>query len=139
MQTFLTWAMAHRPLVATFSAYSSTLPSGKLNLFWTTAVSSLILFPFSPRTFCVLVAMMMISVLPGVVRTSTPEYPSSANSLGKNNIHDHQKTNHMLKWTLALKINFILPSQWVWIFVKKNTLNKTLKEWETKETSLMRQ
>jgi hypothetical protein len=36
--------------------------------------------PFSPRTFCVLVAMMMISVLVGVTRTSTPLYPSSASS-----------------------------------------------------------
>merc|ERR1719305_2063807 len=46
---------------------------GKLNLFWTTLVSSLILLPFSPRTFWVLVAMMMISVLVGVTLTSTPE------------------------------------------------------------------
>ena len=61
--------MAQRPLVCTFSAYSSTVPSGKLNLFWTTLVSSLILRPFSPSTFCVRVAMMMISVLVGVTRT----------------------------------------------------------------------
>ena len=86
--------MAQRPLVCTFSAYSSTVPSGKLNLvhetdqifsliqsyemapylhayhlFWTTLVSSLILLPFSPSTFWVLVAMMMISVLVGVTRT----------------------------------------------------------------------
>ena len=61
--------MAHSPLVWTFSAYSSTVPSGKLNLFWTTLVSSLILRPFSPSTFCVRVAIMMISVLVGVTRT----------------------------------------------------------------------
>jgi hypothetical protein len=65
----LTWAMAHSPRVWTFSAYSSTVPSGKLNLFWTTLVSSRILRPFSPSTFCVRVAMMMISVLVGVTRT----------------------------------------------------------------------
>ena len=39
------------------------------HLFWTTLVSSLILLPFSPSTFWVLVAMMMISVLVGVTRT----------------------------------------------------------------------
>jgi hypothetical protein len=42
-------------------------------LFWTTAVNSRMRRPFSPKTFCVLVAMMMISVLVGVTRTSTPE------------------------------------------------------------------
>ena len=41
-------AMAHRPRLLTFSAYSSTLPSGNLNLFCTTDVSSLILRPFTP-------------------------------------------------------------------------------------------
>uniref|UniRef100_A0A0E9VEI5 Uncharacterized protein n=1 Tax=Anguilla anguilla TaxID=7936 RepID=A0A0E9VEI5_ANGAN len=65
--------MAHSPSVATFSAYSSTLPSRNPNLFWTTAVSSRMRRPFSPRTFCVLVARMMISVLVGVTLTSTPE------------------------------------------------------------------
>ena len=34
-----------------------------------------------PRTFWVRVALMMISVRIGVTLTSTPEYPSSANSL----------------------------------------------------------
>uniref|UniRef100_A0A2P2KSQ5 Uncharacterized protein n=1 Tax=Rhizophora mucronata TaxID=61149 RepID=A0A2P2KSQ5_RHIMU len=34
-----------------------------------------------PRTFCVRVALMMISVRIGVTLTSTPEYPSSASSL----------------------------------------------------------
>lgn len=33
---------------------TSTLPSGKPNLFWTTAVSSLMRRPFSPKTFWVL-------------------------------------------------------------------------------------
>lgn len=60
---------------------TSTVPSGKLNLFCTTEVSSLILLPFSPRTFCVLVARIMISVRVGVTRTSTPLQPSSASSL----------------------------------------------------------
>ena len=35
----------------------------------------------APSTFCVLVALMMISVRMGVTRTSTPEYPCSASSL----------------------------------------------------------
>lgn len=95
-------------------SFTSTLPSGKPNLFWTTAVNSLILRPFSPSTFWVLetvkwtankyitiitctkkycgstsndnylVARMMISVLVGVTRTSTPEYPSSASSRVRN-------------------------------------------------------
>ena len=43
------------------------------HLFWTTLVSSLILLPFSPSTFWVLVAMMMISVLVGVTRTCKEE------------------------------------------------------------------
>ena len=61
--------MAHSPRCATFSAYSSTLFSGKSNLFCTSAVSSLMRRPFSPRTFCVLVARMMISRRAGVWRT----------------------------------------------------------------------
>ena len=64
--------------------YTSTVPSWKLNRFWTTDVSSLILLPFSPSTFCVLVAKMIISVRMGVTRTSTPLYPSSASSLLRN-------------------------------------------------------
>ena len=51
---------------------TSTVPSGKPNLFCTTEVSSRILLPFSPNTFCVRVARIMISVLVGVTRTSTP-------------------------------------------------------------------
>lgn len=58
--------MTHRPAVVTFSKYSSALPAGKPNLFWTAAVNSLIWLPFWPRTFCVLVAKIMISVLAGV-------------------------------------------------------------------------
>lgn len=42
-------AMAHKPLLLTLSAQSSTLFSGNLNLFCTTEVSSLILLPFSPN------------------------------------------------------------------------------------------
>ena len=49
-------------------------------------VSSRIRRPFSPNTFCVRVAMIMISVLVGVTRTSTPEYPSSASSRVKNSL-----------------------------------------------------
>ncbi len=41
-------AMAHRPRLLTFSAYSSTLPSGNLKRFCTTEVSSRILRPFTP-------------------------------------------------------------------------------------------
>ncbi len=67
------WAMAHRPLVATFSAYSSTDPSEKPNLFCTTEVSSRIRRPFSPKTFWVLVARMMISVRVGAKRTYTTD------------------------------------------------------------------
>merc|ERR1712096_427965 len=44
-----------------------------LSLFWTTAVSSRMRRPFSPRTFWVRVARMMISWRAGVWRTSTPE------------------------------------------------------------------
>lgn len=85
-------AMAQRPRVATFSAYSSTACSGILNLFRTTEVSSRILRPFSPNTLWVLVAMMMMSDRVGVTRTSTPEYPSSANSLVKNSLSSALKT-----------------------------------------------
>merc|ERR1719440_2319541 len=55
------------------TAYSSTDPGGKLNLFCTTAVSSRMRRPFSPSTFWVRVARMMISWRAGVWRTSTPE------------------------------------------------------------------
>ena len=51
---------------------TSTVFSGKLKRFCTTDVSSRMRRPFSPRTFWVLVARMMISVLVGVTRTSTP-------------------------------------------------------------------
>lgn len=71
---------------------TSTVPSGKLNLFWTTAVSSLMRRPFSPSTFWVRVARMMISVRVGVTRTSTPLYPSSANSRVKNSLSSALKT-----------------------------------------------
>ena len=43
-------AMAERPRLATFSAYSSTDPSGNLNRFWTTEVSSRIRRPLTPKT-----------------------------------------------------------------------------------------
>lgn len=71
------WAIAHRPLVSTFSAYNSMpgvlwLSEIPKRLF-RTAVSSLMRLPFSPRTLCVRVAMMMISILLFVLRTSTPE------------------------------------------------------------------
>lgn len=95
------WAIAHNPLVATFSAYNSTECSRKLNRFWTTDVNSRILRPFSPNTFWVLVAIMMISVRVGVTRTSTPEYPSSASSRVKNSFNSALKTpsptNYKLK------------------------------------------
>lgn len=45
------WAMAQRPLLITFSAYSSTLFSGNLKRFWTIDVNSLILRPFSPEKY----------------------------------------------------------------------------------------
>ena len=66
--------------MATFSAYSSTEPSEKLNRFCTTLVSSRMRRPLSPSTSWVRVALMMISVRIGVTRTSTPAYPSSASS-----------------------------------------------------------
>lgn len=43
------------------SFLTSTLPSGKPNLFWTTAVNSLIRRPFSPRTFWVLKRIKWLS------------------------------------------------------------------------------
>ena len=70
--------------VAAFSAYSPALSSGKPHLFWTTTDNSQIRQPSSPRAFSVLVAMIMISVLVCVTRTSTPEYPSSAISWVRN-------------------------------------------------------
>ena len=42
-------AMADKPRFATFSAYSSTEPSGNLKRFWTTEVNSLILRPLVPK------------------------------------------------------------------------------------------
>ncbi len=66
------WATAHKPLVATFSAYNSTESSSKLKRFWTTEVNSRMRLPFSPKTCWVFVAKMMISVRVGVTLTSTP-------------------------------------------------------------------
>lgn len=43
-------------------AFTSTLPSGKPNLFWTTAVNSLIRRPFSPSTFWVLETVTQTTV-----------------------------------------------------------------------------
>ncbi len=65
--------------------------------------------PFSPRTFCVLVAMMMISVLVGVTRTSTPLYPSSASSRVNSSFSsayaqhylEHDYTEHTLLLSVA--------------------------------------
>jgi hypothetical protein len=65
--------MAQVPLFAIFSANSSMLPSSKLKRLWMTAVSSRMRRPFSPRTFWVRVARMIISVRAGTTRTSTPE------------------------------------------------------------------
>jgi hypothetical protein len=61
------------PRLFTFSAYSSTEPSGNWKRFWTTEVSSRMRRPFSPSTLWVRVARMMTSVRAGVTRTSTPE------------------------------------------------------------------
>merc|ERR1719384_497139 len=61
-------------------------PGGTLNF------TSRILRPFSPNTFCVLVAIMIISVRVGVTLTSTPEYPSSASSRVKNSLSSALKT-----------------------------------------------
>ncbi|PRD20763.1 UNVERIFIED_CONTAM: hypothetical protein NCL1_53689 [Trichonephila clavipes] len=68
------------------------VPSGKLNLFCTTDVNSRILRPFSPRTCCVRVARIMISVRVGVTLTSTPLYPSSASSRRRNSFNSALKT-----------------------------------------------
>lgn len=64
---------ARRCLIMNVVLLTSTVPSGKLNLFCTTAVSSRIRRPFSPSTLCVLVARIIISVRVGVTLTSTPE------------------------------------------------------------------
>ena len=54
------------------SQLTSTESSAKLKRFCTTDVNSLIRFPFSPKTCCVRVAIIIISVLVGVTLTSTP-------------------------------------------------------------------
>ena len=61
-----------------------TVPSVKPKRFCTSDVSSRMRRPLGPRTSIVRVALMMISVLMGVLRTSTPEKPSSASSLDRN-------------------------------------------------------
>jgi hypothetical protein len=73
--------------------------------------------PFSPRTFCVLVAMMMISVLVGVTRTSTPLYPSSASSRVNSSFSsayaqhylEQDYTEHTLLLVLRIRIRDPVP------------------------------
>ena len=86
------------PIKISSTIRTSTVPSGKLNLFWTTDVNSLMRRPFSPRTFCVLVAIIMISVRVGVTLTSTPLYPSSANSRVKNSLSSALNTPSATNW-----------------------------------------
>jgi hypothetical protein len=61
-----------------------TVPSVKPKRFCTSEVNSRMRRPLGPRTSIVRVALMIISVLIGVLRTSTPEKPSSASSLDNN-------------------------------------------------------
>lgn len=51
-----------------------------------------------PRTFWVRVARMMISVRIGVTLTSTPEYPSSANSRVKTSFSSAKNTPSATNW-----------------------------------------
>ncbi len=59
-------------LVRKFIEPTSTVSSAKLKRFCTTDVSSRIRRPFSPKTCCVRVASIIISVRVGVTLTSTP-------------------------------------------------------------------
>merc|ERR1719219_1526269 len=116
------WAMAHRPRVATFSAYNSTVPSGKLNLFWTTLVSSRILLPFSPSTFCVRVAMMMISVRVGVTRTYHNIKSTNHHSAAPHHSNELPSESGCVlapikRWLVALGSHTPRTTKWLtWVF-----------------------
>ena len=97
---------------------SDTIPGkGGTDLLWPPLQHKVLHFPQrsqisseSLRTFCILVAKIMISVLVDVTWTSTPEYPSSASSHMRNSFSSALKMPTVTEFLFLEISTTILPS-----------------------------